>query len=68
MHQRPNVVGLLINGTSDGAMLCSADSSTEITMQPQPLEEEIQYILDGIMGYLTVDVDQWHFLWGHGMS
>ena len=31
-----------------------ADSSSEITMQPQPTEKEIQFILDAIAEYLTV--------------
>ena len=33
-----------------------ADSSTEITMTPQPTEAEIQFILDAIAEYLTVKV------------
>lgn len=33
-----------------------ADSSTELTMRPQPTEEEIQFILDAIAEYLTVKV------------
>ncbi len=35
---------------------CGADSSSEITMQPQPTEKEIQFILDAIAEYLTVKV------------
>ena len=31
-----------------------ADSSSEVTMQPQPTEKEIQFILDAIAEYLTV--------------
>ena len=33
-----------------------ADSSSEITTRPQPTEEEIQFILDAISEYLTVEV------------
>ena len=33
-----------------------ADSSSEVTMQPQPTEKEIQFILDAIAEYLTVKV------------
>ena len=33
-----------------------ADSSSEITDRPQPSEEEIQFILDAIAEYLTVEV------------
>ena len=33
-----------------------ADSSSEITARPQPTEEEIQFILDAIAEYLTVEV------------
>ena len=33
-----------------------ADSSTELTMKPQPTEAEIQFILDAISEYLTVKV------------
>lgn len=34
----------------------SADSKTDITLQPQPSEPEIQFILDAIAEYLTVAV------------
>ena len=33
-----------------------ADSSSEITARPQPSEKEIQFILDAISEYLTVEV------------
>lgn len=33
-----------------------ADSSSESTTRPQPTEEEIQFILDAISEYLTVEV------------
>lgn len=36
--------------------LWGSDSSSEILMQPVPTEEEIQFILDAISEYLTVDV------------
>lgn len=36
--------------------MCCADSSTEITQQPQPTEAEIQFILDEIAKYLVVEV------------
>ena len=35
---------------------CAADSSTEITMRPQPKEEEVCFILDAISDYLSVEV------------
>ena len=35
-----------------------ADSSSEITMRPQPTEKEIQFILDAISEYLTVKVSR----------
>lgn len=34
----------------------AADSKTDITLQPQPSEQEIQFILDAIAEYLTVAV------------
>ena len=34
----------------------TTDSSSEITMLPQPSEAEIQFILDAIADYLTVEV------------
>ena len=34
----------------------TTDSSAEITMRPQPSEEEIRFILDSIAEYLTVKV------------
>lgn len=37
--------------------LLLADSNSEITMQPQPTEKEIQFILDAIAEYLTVKVN-----------
>jgi hypothetical protein len=36
--------------------IASADSKTDITLQPQPSEPEIQFILDAIAEYLTVAV------------
>ena len=41
------------------AVICfvgCTDSSSEITMRPQPTEKEIQFILDAISEYLTVKV------------
>ena len=38
-------------------LLLLADSNSEITMQPQPTEKEIQFILDAIAEYLTVKVN-----------
>jgi len=40
-------------------LLCAslpADSKSEITLAPQPSEQEIQFILDAIAEYLTVAV------------
>lgn len=39
-----------------GLVVRGPDSSSEILMQPVPTEEEIQFILDAISEYLTVDV------------
>lgn len=39
--------------------LAFTDSSAEITMRPQPSEEEICFILDSIAEYLTVKVSTW---------
>ena len=40
---------------SVAGVVCRADSSSEITDRPQPSEEEIQFILDAIAEYLTVE-------------
>jgi len=42
------------HNSSSHASCLHADSSSEITMQPQPTEKEIQFILDAIAEYLTV--------------
>jgi glycerol-3-phosphate dehydrogenase len=40
----------------DQTIAGTTDSSTDITMRPQPTEEEIQFILDAIADYLVVKV------------
>ena len=40
----------------------TTDSSAEITMRPQPSEEEIRFILDSIAEYLTVKVRSLAFM------
>ena len=43
--------------TNEQPVVCMlADSNSEITMQPQPTEKEIHFILEAIAEYLTVKV------------
>eukprot|EP00884_Botryococcus_braunii_P011342 jgi/Botrbrau1/20208/Bobra.31_1s0005.1 len=66
-YYSPEVTGLIVPKTKDGRVVFmlpwleatiagTTDSSSEILMQPVPTEEEIQFILDAISEYLTVDV------------
>lgn len=50
------------------ALNLAADSSTEITMTPQPTEAEIQFILDAISEYLTVKVGLRAHNWSVGLK
>jgi len=47
---------LVSSPPTDAAASCATDSSAEITMRPQPSEEEIGFILGSIAEYLTVKV------------
>eukprot|EP00250_Pteridium_aquilinum_P014945 c22296_g1_i1 orf=404-2260(-) len=66
-YYSPNGMGLIVPKTKDkrvifmlpwlGRILAgTTDSSTSITMLPEPQEEEIQFILDAISDYLCVKV------------
>lgn len=63
----PENVGMIVPKTKDGRVVFmlpwhnetiagTTDSSTEITARPQPTEAEIQFILEAIKEYLTVNV------------
>jgi glycerol-3-phosphate dehydrogenase len=60
-------MGLIVPKTKDGRVVFmlpwlgrtvagTTDSSTAITMLPEPHEDEIQFILDAISDYLNVQV------------
>ena len=60
-------MGLIVPKTKDGRVIFmlpwmgrtiagTTDSSSEITMFPEPKEEEIEFILDAISDYLCVQV------------
>lgn len=66
-YYSPEHLGMIVPKTKDGRVVFmlpwldatiagTTDSSSEITMQPQPTEKEIQFILDAIAEYLTVKV------------
>ena len=66
-YYSPDGMGLIVPKTKDGRVVFmlpwlgntvagTTDSSTKITMLPEPLEEEIQFILDAISDYLCVKV------------
>ncbi|KAL4440446.1 hypothetical protein ABPG75_003447 [Micractinium tetrahymenae] len=66
-YYSPENVGMIVPKTKDGRVVFmlpwldqtiagTTDSSTDITMTPQPTEEEIRFILDAIADYLTVKV------------
>lgn len=66
-YYSPEHVGMIVPKTKDGRVVFmlpwldqtiagTTDASTEVTMRPQPSEEEVQFILDAIADYLTVKV------------
>lgn len=66
-YYSPENVGMIVPKTKDGRVVFmlpwldqtiagTTDSSTDITMTPQPTEEEIRFILEAIADYLTVKV------------
>ncbi|KAJ7559810.1 hypothetical protein O6H91_04G102400 [Diphasiastrum complanatum] len=66
-YYSPDAMGLIVPKTKDGRVVFmlpwlgrtvagTTDSSTKLTMYPEPHEEEIQFILDAISDYLTVKV------------
>lgn len=66
-YYSPEAVGMIVPKTKDGRVVFmlpwleqtiagTTDSSSDITMRPQPTEEEVQFILDAISDYLTVKV------------
>ncbi|WJX42735.1 Glycerol-3-phosphate dehydrogenase sdp6, mitochondrial [Trifolium repens] len=66
-YYSPEGMGLIVPKTKDGRVVFmlpwmgrtiagTTDSSTSITYLPEPREDEIQFILDAISGYLNVKV------------
>ncbi|KAJ6836693.1 uncharacterized protein M6B38_324930 [Iris pallida] len=66
-YYSPEGMGLIVPKTKDGRVVFmlpwlgrtiagTTDSNTEITMLPEPHEDEIQFILDAICDYLNVQV------------
>lgn len=66
-YYSPEGMGLIVPKTKDGRVVFmlpwlgrtvagTTDSSTAITMLPEPHEDEIQFILDAICDYLNVQV------------
>lgn len=66
-YYSPEGMGLIVPKTKDGRVVFmlpwlgrtiagTTDSSTTITMLPEPHEDEIQFILDAICDYLNVQV------------
>jgi glycerol-3-phosphate dehydrogenase len=66
-YYSPDNLGMIVPKTKDGWVVFmlpwlgetiagTTDSSAEITMRPQPTEEEINFILDSISEFLTVKV------------
>ncbi|KAG7670407.1 hypothetical protein Ndes2526A_g00159 [Nannochloris sp. 'desiccata'] len=66
-YYSPENIGMIVPKTKDGRVVFmlpwqgetiagTTDSSSEITMRPQPTEDEIQFILEAISEYLTVKV------------
>ncbi|KAM0949670.1 putative glycerol-3-phosphate dehydrogenase [Dioscorea sansibarensis] len=66
-YYSPEGMGLIVPKTKDGRVVFmlpwlgrtvagTTDSSTSITMLPEPHEDEIQFILDAISDYLNVQV------------
>jgi len=66
-YYSPENVGMIVPKTKDGRVVFmlpwlgetiagTTDASCDVTMRPQAKEEEIQFILDALSGYLTVKV------------
>lgn len=66
-YYSPENIGMIVPTTKDGRVVFmlpwldntiagTTDSSTELTMRPQPTEAEVQFVLDAIADYLTVKV------------
>lgn len=66
-YYSPENVGMIVPKTKDGRVVFmlpwlgetiagTTDASCDVTMRPQATEEEIQFILDALSGYLTVKV------------
>lgn len=66
-YYSPEGMGLIVPKTKDGRVVFmlpwlgrtvagTTDSNTDITLLPEPHEDEIQFILDAISDYLTVKV------------
>lgn len=66
-YYSPEGMGLIVPKTKDGRIAFllpwlgktvagTTDSSTTITMLPEPREDEIQFILDAISDYLKIQV------------
>lgn len=66
-YYSPDNLGMIVPKTKDGRVVFmlpwlgetiagTTDSSSEITMRPQPTEEEIRFILESISEFLTVKV------------
>jgi len=66
-YYSPEGMGLIVPKTKDGRVVFmlpwlgrtvagTTDSNTGITFLPEPHEDEIQFILDAISGYLSVKV------------
>lgn len=66
-YYSPQGMGLIVPKTKDGRVVFmlpwlgrtvagTTDSNTDITMLPEPHEDEIQFILDAISDYLNVKV------------
>eukprot|EP00891_Asterochloris_glomerata_P000363 jgi/Astpho2/363/Aster-02238 len=66
-YYSPEHLGMIVPKTKDGRVVFmlpwlsstiagTTDSNSEITMKPQPTEEEIQFILDSISEFLRVKV------------
>lgn len=66
-YYSPEGMGLIVPKTKDGRVVFmlpwlgrtvagTTDSNTEITLLPEPHEDEIQFILDAISDYLNVKV------------
>ena len=66
-YYSPENVGMIVPKTKDGRVVFmlpwlgetiagTTDASCDVTMRPQAKEEEVQFILDALSGYLTVKV------------